>query len=146
MPFKEFFSDLKDKSWPRLYLTIMMSRRAIFAILLIMGKDLCSICLVIPLILIQALYLTHLIIIRPFKEIGDNLLEIINELFYSLLITLLVHFNSVSRWTKSVESLYLFLIIANSFWSVLLIISKISIWYILGSILVKLQYFAMFTY
>ena len=38
----------------------------------------------------------------------------LNEVFYFVLITLLVYFNSDSRWTKSSETAYLWLIITNS--------------------------------
>ena len=126
MPLKEFFCDLKDKYWPRLYLTILMLRRSIFASILIVGEKASSIGLVIPLIVLQALYLAQLLIIRPFKQAGDNLLEITNELFYLVLIVLLAHFNSESNWNNTAGSIYLFLIIANSLWSALLIICKIN--------------------
>ena len=125
MPFKEFFSDLKDKSVPRLYSTIILIRRAIFVIYLIMGNSFNSIGLVVPLVVFQLLYFVNLVIIRPFKAAMDNVLELTNEIFYFVLIVLLVPFNSDSKWNKTAESIYLFLIIANSLWSVLIIASKL---------------------
>ena len=133
MPFKEFFSDLKNEGLPRLYSTILLIRRAIFSIFLAMGNSLSSICLTIPMWVIQTLYLAMMVLIRPYKSVKDNLLEIINEVFYFTLVTLLIHFNSDSNWNEPVEMAYFCLILANSFIIISLIIgtSFHLLWFIL---------------
>ena len=114
MSFKAFFSGLKDESRPRLYSTVLLARRAFLVIFLVMGSSLNSILIIAPMIVIQFTYLSLFVVVRPYKATKDNILEITNELFYFVLIALLSHFNSESKWTNIIESWYLFLIIGNS--------------------------------
>ena len=102
-PFKEFFSGLKDKSFPRLYLTILLLRRLIFVVLLVIGSSIDSLGLIIPMIWLQIGYLCSMVFVRPYKSTKNNLLEIVNEVYYFILITILSHFNSTSRWIQTVE-------------------------------------------
>ena len=79
MPFKELFGGIKDQSKPRLYSTVLLSRRTFLVILLVMGSSITSIGIIIPMIIVQFLYLVLMVIVRPYKAIKDNLLEITNE-------------------------------------------------------------------
>ena len=123
-PFKEFFSGLKDKSFPRLYLTILLLRRLIFVVLLVMGSSIESLGLIIPMIWLQAGYLCSMAFVRPYKSTKNNLLEIVNEVYYFILITILSHFNSTSRWIQTVETAYLYIIIGNSLTIISIMISN----------------------
>ena len=124
MSLKAFFSGLKDESRPRLYSTVLLARRAFLVVFLVMGSSLNSIVIIAPMIVIQFAYLSLFVVVRPYKATKDNILEITNELFYFVMIALLSHFNSESKWTKSAENAYLFLIIGNSIAIISIMISK----------------------
>ena len=119
---KEFFNNIKNHSYWRLYSTILLSRRFIFVMLLIISSSLSSIWLILSMLVMQIIYFALITWIRPYTSTKDNILEIINESFYLLLIAFLIHYNSDERWTKSAESAYFWLIIANSICVILIII------------------------
>ena len=122
--FREFSNNIKDKSKPRFYSTVSLLRREVFVVFLIMASSLSSVWIVAPMIVVQAFYLASLIYIRPYKSIKDNLLEIINESYYFVLVSLLSHFNSDSKWISVAENAYFWIIIANSFTICIIMISK----------------------
>ena len=125
MPLKVFVSGIKDGSKPRLYSTFLLARRAFFVIFLILGSSIPSIGIIVPLMVVQTVYLSLMIIVRPYKSTKDNLLETTNEVFYLVLISLLSYYNSESNWRKSAESTYLFIIIGNSWAIISIMIGRI---------------------
>lgn len=55
-----------------------------------------------------------IIFLRPFKLAKDNLLEIVNEVFFSSMIFMLCIYNDRSKWSNTSETAYLMLIMSNS--------------------------------
>ena len=77
-----------------------MLRRLLSVALLIACQNLY---LYIKLVLFIAIHITVMIytlIVRPFEEIKDNMIEIINEASYTLLICSLLYYNQESRWSE----------------------------------------------
>ena len=124
MPLKEFFNGIKNRSNARIYSTIFLFRRTLYVSFLIFGNSLSNIGLIIPLIVFQIVYLAAIIFTRPFNETKNNIIEIVNEWFYLLLVSLLLYFNSIDRWSETIKNVYLFIIIANSLVLISIIISK----------------------
>ena len=124
IPLKELFSGLRCSRASTLYTTVMLSRRAFFVGLLIFGSSFTNTGLVCPMIVIQFAYFLYLVIVRPFKLVKDNLIEITNEWFYLILLGLLSYFNSEDKWNTAVENIYLLLILLNSAVIILIMISK----------------------
>ena len=92
--------------------------------LLILGQSLTNIALIVPMIIVQIAYLTNLIIVKPFKQRKDNIIEIVNEWFYLLLVSLLSYFNTEDRWAGVMENIYLWIILGNSMTIIMIMISK----------------------
>ena len=124
MAFKEFINGIKNKSATKIYSTIFLLRRTLFVSLLIFGNSLSNILLIILMIVFQIAYLVAIIITRPFNETKNNIIEIANEWYYLVLVSLLSYFNSPDRWSEIIESVYLYIIIANSLTIISVIISK----------------------
>ena len=59
-----------------------------------------------------------------FQRNKNNIIEIANEWYYLVLVSLLSYFNSPDRWSEIIESVYLYIIIANSLTIISVIISK----------------------
>ena len=127
IPLKELFSGVKSGAIPRLYSTLLLARRAIFVALLIFGKSLNNISLICPMIVIQIVYLSSLIIVGPYKQVKNNIIEVTNELFYFLLITLLSYFNTAERWSGTIEKVYFYIILANSVVIISIMISMLNL-------------------
>ena len=79
--YKEFFNGMKKKFCWRLFITIWMLRRLIFVLLFIILTPISPILTIQILSFIQLAYFIILLVIRPYTEIKDNLVEIINEVF-----------------------------------------------------------------
>ena len=126
-PFKEFFNGITLKSSAKLYSTIFMLRRMTLVSLLIFGSSLSNIYLVIPMIVCQTVYLILVVSIRPFKEVKNNVIEISNEWFYLILVSMLAYYNETSRWSQSIQSVYLGIIIMNSLTIISVLICKLLI-------------------
>ena len=122
IPMKEFFSGINDKRMSRLYPTILLLRRLLFVGWLIFGGTLNNFTLVCPMIVIQLAYLVNLTIVRPYKQVRDNIIEVTNEWFYFVLVSLLSHFNSKDRWINVIENIYFGIILSNSMSIILILI------------------------
>ena len=112
--FKEFLSSIKDKPWTRIYTSWMMTRRLLLVSLLILGSSLKSIYIVSTMTVLQIIYLTIVLILRPFKEFKNNLINSLNEVYYLVLILMLVYFNIPERWTDTIATIYMYLVMSNS--------------------------------
>ena len=60
------------------------------------------------------IYLIIIGVKRPFKKVTDNIIEIMNEVFFLVLLSLLVFFNLEDRWNSTAKNIYLNIIISNS--------------------------------
>ena len=129
IPLKEFINGVKNKPIARLFSTLFLIRRSLFVSFLIFGSSIGNTFIISTMIVAQVIYLVIITIIRPFEETKDNFIKISNEWFYLLLISLLSHFNTPDRWTETVQYIYLYIIIANSFTIISIIISKLTINY-----------------
>ena len=125
--FKEFLSSIKERPWARIYTTWMMVRRLLLVSLLIFGSSLQSIILVSMMILIQLIYLIIVLILRPFDDFINNLITILNEIYYLVLICMLVYFNNPDRWTDTIATIYMYLIMSNSAIIILILVGNFNI-------------------
>lgn len=62
-------------------------------------------------VILHVIVSTYIIMVRPFDSAKDNLVEIINECGYTVLISTMFYFNSSDRWsTFSANSVIYFLL------------------------------------
>ena len=105
--YNEFFNGMKKKFCWRLFITIWMLRRLIFVLLFIILTPKSPILTIQILSFIQLAYFIILLIIRPYTEIKDNLVEIINEVFLWVYIFWLWGYNSETKWDNTSSSIYI---------------------------------------
>ena len=55
---------------------------------------------------LQILFFVYTVVIRPFNNVKDNLLEIVNELHYVVLTCSLLFLNYESNWNQTLEIIY----------------------------------------
>jgi hypothetical protein len=70
--------------------------------------------LVLGMLVIQIPYTILLIILRPFEEKSDSIIEITNEIFYTVIISWLVYYDAESKWTTIPKSIYMGIIAGNT--------------------------------
>ena len=120
----EIFSGVKMEKKSKLYVSILLMRRAIFVILLITLQSIQSWILVTMLGVLQIWYLIYIIILRPFEEKRNNIIEIVNEIFFSILLNSLIFLNSESVWSSTIIHIYMWIIISNTLTIFIVIVCK----------------------
>ena len=69
---------------------------------------------IIPFLVIQMAYFILIIVIRPFEEKTNNIVEIVNELMFTVMISMLVYYNKPSRWNSKIKEVFVLMIMSNS--------------------------------
>ena len=126
----EFFSGLKSNKKSRFYLTLLLLRRFAFIALIITLASIPSRGLIGILLFIQLLYAGYIAYLRPYTEVKSNIIEIINELYFTLLIWIFLVFNEKDDWSSLKTDIWMWLLTSNTLISFLIIFSK-KIWNIL---------------
>ena len=90
--FKEFINGFKETKKARLYFSFFMLRRLLSVILLIAAQEMWYGLKLILFVAIHFTVMIYVIIIRPFEKVKDNIIEVTNEIWYSVLISCLFFF------------------------------------------------------
>ena len=120
----KLFNGLKPQWKHRLYPSTLLIRRTIFVAFLIWLVIVQSRVLIAILSFIQLIYLIYISYLRPYVEAKDNIIEIMNEVYFLLLLFLLIFFNSESDWSSITTSAYMWTISSNSIVSFLIVFSN----------------------
>jgi hypothetical protein len=59
--------------------------------------------------LLQVLHTSLIILIRPFIEVKDNIIEVTNELIFTIMMAGLIYYDKKSTWNKTSISTYSYL-------------------------------------
>ena len=121
----ELFSGQKMQKKTKLYTSILLLRRMIFIILLLSLVSVRSWIVITILSLLQLWYLITIIIIRPFIKIRNNMIEIINEIYFFVLFISLINFNSKENWNSTVTMTYMWLLTSNSIVVFIIVFGKL---------------------
>ena len=106
---------------------VMMIRRASFVALLITIASVRSWILISILSVMQLWYMTYIIILRPYENVKNNIIETLNEIFFSILLIWLIFINSEKDWSFIATQIYMWVIASNSIITFLLTLRKFSI-------------------
>ena len=121
----EIFNGIKMEKKYKIYASLIIIRKMIFVFLLIFLMFISSKLLIGILTWIEIWYIIYLFMMKPYKEAKGNIIEVLNEIFFLLLLSNLVFLNEKSDWTSSKISIYSYIIVSNSFVTLLIIFSKI---------------------
>ena len=103
----EIYNGVKTKKKNKLYVSIMLIRRALFIALLFTLAFIQSWLMITILSVIQFWYLTYIILIRPFESKKYNMIEIINETFFLFFLCSLIFLNSKENWNSQITNIYI---------------------------------------
>lgn len=122
--FMEFFAGLKDSKWARFYTPALLIRRLFFVIIIILlgfvGRN-----FVLGLMLVfQLIYTIALALVRPFEDMEQNIVELVNEGFFFLLICIFLGLEGEEKWNDSATKGYIALMTVNNLLVLLVVISK----------------------
>ena len=109
----EIYNGVKTNQKNKLYVSILLIRRALFIILLFTLASIQSWLMISILSVIQFWYLTYIVLIRPFESKKDNMIEIINETFFLFMLCSLIFLNSKENWNSQITNVYIRRIFQN---------------------------------
>ena len=121
----EFFRGLKNIRKSRTYIPILLIRRLVYVAFLITLVSVPSRPLIGILSTIQIFYLSWIIIIRPYEETKGNIIEILNEFYFTFLLTVLIFFNTKEDWNSTVISTYVWIMTSNTIAVFAIVLGKI---------------------
>ena len=121
----EFFNGLKMQRRFKLHAFMLMFRRTVFVILLLTWDSVASRLLIGVLTFLQLIYLAYVCFMRPFWQFKNNLIEIVNEVYFWLLLSALIYFNVESYWSSTATSIYMWIVSSNTMTVFLITICKL---------------------
>jgi hypothetical protein len=110
----EFSSGLKRKRSARFYSTFLLLRRTIFVIWLLFGNRFDPFIIVSVMLIFQILYVVALFLIRPFEQMQNNIVECLNEVFFTSMVVILVHVNTENKWAGLWTKIYVWIMMFNN--------------------------------
>lgn len=122
----EFFSGMRLDKRNRLFISVMLGRRFALIVLLFILSSIPSRVLVGVLVAVDAPYVVYVALLRPYSELKYNIIEIVNECVFLLLLGSLIFVNTESDWSVSFAHIYVQTISCNCMFSLLIIIGKSS--------------------
>ena len=105
--FEQLFSEVSLNKKSRIFVWLLQIRRAVFVILLITIGPEFSIIAISILVGLQLIYFILLVVIRPYKEVNCNAIEIINELYFLVIIASLLKYNTADDWEGTPTTAYI---------------------------------------
>ena len=130
----EFFEGLKPNSKFRLYSSLMLIRKSFFIIWLIWIDGISSKIIIGVLSFIQLLYMIYVIYFRPYKEIKCNAIDIMNELFFFVLLGILIFLNSKNDWNTITTYAFISSLVSNNILIFILVLGKLMFYTIVDKI------------
>jgi cysteine-rich repeat protein len=125
----ELFTALKKNQASRFYQMTLMLRKAILIVWMVWFEfNLKLIYLLVPS-LCQLAHLGYIIIVKPFSSIRDNVVEIFNEIIFTLILSGLVHLNEEESWSDIFVEIYFYLIISPGVFIILISLGKSPIYF-----------------
>ncbi|CAI2384176.1 unnamed protein product [Moneuplotes crassus] len=112
--FKELARGLKDSKEARIYTFFLLLRRFVLVIWLISVKDANKYFAIVFLSVFQLFYFSRIVYSRPLAGKCENIVEITNEVFFTVLACLLLHLNTTDVWEGTNTSVYLYILISNN--------------------------------
>ena len=120
----EFFSGVKMNKKSKFYAIALLVRRTLFVILLISLSSLPSRALIAIVSVFQILYTGLIIYLRPFREVKCNIIEIMNEIYFFILLCSLSYLNTESDWNDAAISLYIWFLSSNTILAFIVIFGR----------------------
>ena len=121
---EEFFRGLQFDEKHKFYITVLLLRRLVFIVLIITWVSISSRALIGILSFIQIWYVVYLSYIRPYINLKENLIELLNEFYFLFLIVYLIAINTESEWSTLKENIYLYVLVSNTLVIFMIVLGK----------------------
>ena len=123
----ELYNGTKNKIIFKLYMLFFIVRRFISALILVFLRSVNIWVRCIPFSIVQFTALIYVAKFRPFAEVKSNIIEIMNEVIFSILCIILTVLNQKSMWFPSLANILIYALMSNGFWIIFILSSDITI-------------------
>ena len=113
---------IKEKRY-KIFIVYLFIRRLAFVALLITLISKSSFIIICVLILLQIVYMSVLIIKRPYVEVKSNMIEIINETYFVTMLISLLFYNSEEKWAGTPTTAYTWMLASNNIINFMIVFS-----------------------
>jgi hypothetical protein len=111
--FIEIFSSLREDWMSRSYNILNYGRRSLLVALVIFLKNINVYAMTSIFTVIQLFYLSIIICLRPFDS-KNNIIEIINEVVFTIVSASLICLNKETNWNTTLSKVFMFSILGNT--------------------------------
>ena len=123
----ELFSGIKMEKMFKNNSPVSFLRRAAFVAILITLISFSEKMIVIVLSVFQLVYAIYSVFIRPYEELKWNLINILNEIYFLILLCLLIFWNKENDWNSIKKSICIWILWSNSLAIFVIVIGNIYI-------------------
>ncbi|CAI2381600.1 unnamed protein product [Moneuplotes crassus] len=109
----EYFNGIKPKKYSKLYSSMFMLMRLLLTSCIIFGQPARTFDKATFFYLLNILYCIYLIIIRPFENLQDNIIEVTNQTLFCCLAVPLPWLNTKESWNPFYEDFYTTILITS---------------------------------
>ena len=106
------------------YIVLLLLRRVVFIVILVYLGSISLYFRFGGLLVLQFIYLSFVVYIRPYWDKKLTWIEIINELYFLLCIGLLCYYNTESKWSSTFTRIYIWILLSNSICTLFFVLGK----------------------
>ena len=110
----------------RSYWLVFLIRRTLFIAIIFFMEDYKMMVKVSLFVSIQGLYFLYILWLRPQDSVKENLNDFINEIFYLYFVVFLLYFNTEDKWTDTTTEVYFWILMANNFILIVIMLGRYS--------------------
>ena len=121
---EEFIRGLKAFKRFKIHTAVILIRKTLYVIILITFSDVPSKGVIGILWAFQLGVIVYVILQRSFRETTWNIIKIINEVLFLILLFLLIFFNNEDNWTAAITSLYSWVLALNTIVTFVIVLCK----------------------
>ena len=121
---EEFFEGMKLQKRFRVFTAILMIRRFLFILFWVTLASAPSRAIIGLLVPIEVAFIVYAIIFKPFQEVKANIIQIVNEVSFFILLSALLVYNTSTDWTVTFSYIYMQIIIITNIINFVIVLGK----------------------
>ena len=126
--FRELFKGINTQKKARFHVGVIILRKTIFIVALVWIKFCSYGVLIGSLWIVQLIYLAWVVAVRPYSEVKSNIIEITNEILFSLCFGVLLFVHKESSWNSNNTNAYIWVIMFGNITTFVIVLGNLIIW------------------
>jgi cysteine-rich repeat protein len=115
---------LKPNLYAKVYQVVLILRRVVLVSWMVWFKFTSQMTFLIFPSIYQFIHICYILIVRPFTRVKDNIVEVYNELTFTLMLSGLIYLRKESIWNEGFTDTYVYLMMMPGIFMMLVTLSK----------------------